>query len=79
MSLAASAVAFVLLWKLSLQLTGEQTANRSVFYLSIFPTTLFLFAVYSESLYLLADGRRVSARGSRPLGVGRSRRRAWPR
>ena len=37
----------------SLQLTGEQTANRSVFYLSIFPTTLFLFAVYSESLYLL--------------------------
>ena len=52
-SLAASAVAFVLLWKLSLQLAGEQTANRGVFYLSIFPTTLFLFAVYSESLYLL--------------------------
>jgi hypothetical protein len=52
-SLAASAVAFVLLWKLALTLTEEQSANRTVLYLALFPTTLFLFAVYSESLYLL--------------------------
>jgi hypothetical protein len=52
-SLVASAVAFVLLWQLVLEIQGEDTAKRSVFYLAIFPTTLFLFAVYSESLYLL--------------------------
>jgi hypothetical protein len=52
-SLLASAAAFVLLWKLAAELRGEETARRSVFYLAIFPTTLFLFAVYSESLYLL--------------------------
>jgi hypothetical protein len=52
-SLAASAVAFVLLWKLALPLLEEAGANRTVLYLAIFPTTLFLFAVYSESLYLL--------------------------
>jgi hypothetical protein len=52
-SLVASAVAFVLLWKLALELVGDQSANRSVLYLALFPTTLFLFAVYSESLYLL--------------------------
>jgi hypothetical protein len=52
-SLAASAVAFVLLWQLTLRLAGEETARRTVLYLAIFPTTLFLFAVYSESLYLL--------------------------
>ena len=33
--------------------TASETANRSVLYLALFPTTLFLFAVYSESLYLL--------------------------
>jgi hypothetical protein len=52
-SLGASAVAFVLLWKLVDELRGEATAGRTVMYLAIFPTTLFLFAVYSESLYLL--------------------------
>src|SRR5580765_6011780 len=41
-SLAASAVAFVLLWKLTLALTEELSANRTVLYLAIFPTTLFL-------------------------------------
>jgi hypothetical protein len=52
-SLAASAAAFVLLWRLVCQLAGESTAGRTVLYLAIFPTTIFLFAVYSESLYLL--------------------------
>jgi Mannosyltransferase (PIG-V) len=52
-SLAASAVAFVLLWKLVDELRGEVTAGRTVLYLAVFPTTLFLIAVYSESLYLM--------------------------
>jgi hypothetical protein len=52
-SLAASAAAFVLLWRLVSRLADEATAGRSVLYLAIFPTSLFLFAVYSESLYLL--------------------------
>jgi hypothetical protein len=51
-SLVASAVAFVLLWRLAGELGGEATAARTVLYLAIFPTTLFLLAVYSESLYL---------------------------
>ena len=52
-SLAASAVAFVLIWKLGEELLDAGSANRTVLYLALFPTTLFLFAVYSESLYLL--------------------------
>ena len=67
-SLAASAVAFVLLWKLVNELRGEATAGRTVLYLAVFPTTLFLFAVYSESLYLHALGGGVPAR--RRAGAG---------
>lgn len=52
-SLAASAAAFVLLWRLGLELVGEQSSKRALLYLALFPTTLFLLAVYSESLYLL--------------------------
>ena len=55
-SLVASAVAFVLLWKLARELLGRGRRNRSSsLYLRVFPTTLFLFAVYSESLYLLSS------------------------
>jgi hypothetical protein len=52
-SLAACAAAFVLLHTLAGELVGEEAAQRSVVYLAIFPTALFLGAVYSESLYLL--------------------------
>ena len=50
-------------------------ANRTVLYLALFPTTLFLFAVYSESLYLaLSVGAFLLAlRGA--LDVGRDRDR----
>ncbi len=51
-SLLASLIAFVLLWRLATGLMEERGAERSVLYLAIFPTTLFLIAVYSESLYL---------------------------
>ena len=52
-SLVTSGAAFVVLWSLANELVGEQSARRSLLYLALFPTTLFLLAVYSESLYLL--------------------------
>ncbi len=52
-SMVASAGAFVLLWELGLAAIGETATRRALLYLAVFPTTLFLMAVYSESLYLL--------------------------
>jgi hypothetical protein len=44
---------FVLLHRLAEQHLGAEGATRSVLYLAVFPMTLFLQAVYSESLFLL--------------------------
>jgi hypothetical protein len=44
---------FVLLHRLAEQHLGAEGARRSVLYLAVFPMTLFLQAVYSESLFLL--------------------------
>jgi hypothetical protein len=52
-SLAACAGAFVLLYRLGQLTLGEDGARRAVLILAVFPTTLFLGAVYSESLFLL--------------------------
>ena len=52
LSLAVGAVAFVLLRDLAEPLLGERGAQRAVLYLAIFPTSLYLGAVYSESLFL---------------------------
>jgi hypothetical protein len=52
-SLAAGAGAFVLVHRLAERLLGREVAVRSVILLAIFPMTLFLGAVYSESLFLL--------------------------
>ncbi|HWN21200.1 MAG TPA: mannosyltransferase family protein [Gaiellaceae bacterium] len=71
LSLAACAVAFVLLHRLAVDLLGIDGARRAVLYLAIFPTALFLGAVYSESLYLaLALGSFLLARRGRFLGAG---------
>jgi hypothetical protein len=51
-SLAACLVAFELLWRLALPRLGRDGAWRAVLYLAVFPTALFLGAVYSESVYL---------------------------
>ena len=51
-SLAACAVSFVLLYRLAGLRLGEEAATRAVLYLAVFPTSLFLGAVYSESLFL---------------------------
>jgi hypothetical protein len=52
-SLAACLGAFALLYRLAEERLGPDGAWRTVLYLAIFPTALFLQAVYSESLYLL--------------------------
>jgi Mannosyltransferase (PIG-V) len=52
LSLAACAVAFVLLHRLVAYRLGPSDARRSVLYLALFPTSLFLGAVYGESLFL---------------------------
>ena len=71
LSLAACAVAFVLLHRLAAERLGEDGARRAVLYLAIFPTALFLQAVYSESLYLaLVLGAFLLAERGRFLGAG---------
>ena len=70
-SLACCAGAFVLLYRLALPRLGRDGARRAVLYLALFPMSLFLQAVYSESLYLLccvgafllADRRRWAGAG----------------
>jgi mannosyltransferase PIG-V len=52
-SLAACAAAFVLLYRLVVVRLGQDDARRAVLYLALFPTSLFLGAVYGESLFLL--------------------------
>jgi hypothetical protein len=71
LSLAACAVAFVLLHRLALERLGTDGARRAVLYLAVFPTALFLGAVYSESLYLaLALAAFLLAERGRFLGAG---------
>ncbi len=51
-SLAAALGAFALLERLAEPRLGAPGARRAVLYLALFPTALFLQAVYSESLFL---------------------------
>jgi 4-amino-4-deoxy-L-arabinose transferase-like glycosyltransferase len=52
-SLACCAAAFALLYRLARPRLGDDGARLAVLYLALFPMSLFLQAVYSESLYLL--------------------------
>ena len=52
-SLVCGAAAFVLLHRLALPRLGPEGASRAVLYLAVFPMSLFLQAVYSESMFLL--------------------------
>jgi Mannosyltransferase (PIG-V) len=52
-SLVCGGFAFVLLYRLALQRLGAEGARRTLLYLAVFPMSLFLQAVYSESLFLL--------------------------
>jgi len=84
-SLGATGAAFVVLHRLALPRLGADGARRAVLYLALFPTALFLGAVYSEALFLLlalacfalAERRRFGPAGvaaglallTRPAGV----------
>lgn len=62
----ALVVALVLLFRLTERELGEPLARRAVLYLCAFPTGFFLFAPYSESLFLaLAIGCLYAARTAR--------------
>ncbi|HEU5277498.1 MAG TPA: mannosyltransferase family protein [Gaiellaceae bacterium] len=52
-SLVSCLGAFLLLGRLATRLLGDEGGRRSVLYLAVFPMSLFLQAVYSESLFLL--------------------------
>jgi Mannosyltransferase (PIG-V) len=51
-SLLAALGSFVLLHRIAEERLGADGARRAVLYLAVFPMTLFLQAVYSESLFL---------------------------
>jgi len=53
LSLACYAAAMAVLYRLVAAEFGDRIAYRTVLYLSVFPTTFFFQAVYSESLFLL--------------------------
>jgi Dolichyl-phosphate-mannose-protein mannosyltransferase len=71
-SLAAALASFLLLYRLAEDRLGAEGARRAVLYLAVFPMSLFLQAVYSESLFLalalgaflLAERRRWAAAGA---------------
>jgi hypothetical protein len=83
-ALAGCLAAFVLLHRLAETRLGDAGARRAVLYLAVFPMTIFLQAVYAESLFLalalaaflLAERGRIGAAGvaaglallTRPLG-----------
>ena len=85
LSLAACLAAFALLHRLALPRLGPEGARRAVLYLALFPTSLFLQAVYAESLFLalvlaaflLAERGRFAGAGvaaglallTRPVGI----------
>jgi Mannosyltransferase (PIG-V) len=70
-SLAATLGSFALFHRLAEQRLGSDGARRAVLYLAVFPTALFLQAVYSESLFLvLALGAFLLAERGRWLGAG---------
>jgi hypothetical protein len=70
-SLAAAIASFVLLHRIAEDHLGAEGARRAVLYLAVFPMSLFLQAVYSESLYLaLVLAAFVLAERRRWLGAG---------
>jgi hypothetical protein len=70
-SLAAALASFVLLYRLAEERLGADGARRAVLYLAVFPMSLFLQAVYSESLFLmLALGAFLLAERRRWLEAG---------
>ena len=67
-SLAATLGSFVLLHRLAEERLGADGARRAVLYLAVFPMSLFLQAVYSESLFLALVARGASCSPSAAAG-----------
>jgi len=71
-SLLATLASFVLLERVAEERLGADGGRRAVLYVALFPTALFLQAVYSESLFLLcslaafvlAERRRIAWAGA---------------
>jgi len=64
-------LATILLYRLADQEWGEQVAERTIWYFSIFPASVFGSAVYTESLFLAtAVGATLMARRGRWVGAG---------
>ncbi len=53
LSNAALLGAMFVLYQLAVDIAGEQVGRRTLLYLTIFPTALFFFAPYNESLFVL--------------------------
>jgi len=53
LSNGALLAALFVLYQLAVEPLGEQVGRRTLLYLCIFPTALFFFAAYNESLFLL--------------------------
>ncbi|HEY8626926.1 MAG TPA: mannosyltransferase family protein, partial [Gaiellaceae bacterium] len=71
LSLACCLGSFMLLHRLAGERLGVDGARRAVLYLAVFPTALFLQAVYSESLFVLCClGAFVLAERSRWPAAG---------
>lgn len=70
-SSVAALVSFILLYRLARELFGEGSARRTLIFLAAFPTAFYLFAVYTESLFLaLALGAFLCARKKYWTGAG---------
>src|SRR3954454_24497896 len=70
-SLACGLAAFMLLYRLAETRLGAEGARRTVLYVAVFPMSLFLGAVYTESLFLLlAVGAFLLAERGRFLEAG---------
>lgn len=67
----AAAVSFVLIYRLGRALFDESAARRALIFLAVFPTGFFLFAAYTEALFLaLALGAFWAARKKRWAWAG---------
>ena len=77
-SFAAALGSFALLHRLAEMKLGPEGAARAVLYLAVFPFTIFLTAVYSESLFLLlALAAFLQAERGSFLGAGIAAGLAW--
>ena len=77
-ALAACLAAFELLWQRGLRQLGQPGALRAVLYLAVFPTAIFLQAVYSESLGPWHSPSPPSPWPRRDGGPWRASRPGWP-